>query len=100
MSRRDPDGKFVRQHSVKYLAFLWVSTVLSFCLLYVSGNAVTDSFAAFQSCSSNSTVLSVHNCGKQGLNTGDIVLIALFAASAALAVSMFTLSWRKTRGRE
>ena len=98
--RRGDDGKFTVQHSMKYLVFLWFCSLLSVGLLYLSGNAVTDTMAAFQSCSSNSTGLSIHNCGKQGLNIGDIIIFALFTLSAALTVSLFTFSWRATRGRE
>lgn len=98
--RRNEDGKFAVQHSFKHLAFLWVCSILSIGLLYLAGNALTDSIAAFQSCDTNNTGLSISSCGKQGLNVGDVILFALFAASAALTVSLFTMSWRKTRGRE
>ena len=98
--RRGTEGKFVKQHSTRFLIFLWVSSILSLLLLYVAGNAVTDSMAAFQSCSSNSTGLEIHNCGKQALNVGDIIIFGLFALAAALTVSLFTASWRATRGRE
>lgn len=98
--RRNTDGKFAVQHSFKHLAFLWACTVLSVGLLYLAGNALTDSIAAFQSCDTNNTGLSISSCGKQGLNVGDVILFALFMASAALTVSLFTMSWRKTRGRE
>jgi hypothetical protein len=100
MNKRNGEGKSATQHSVKYLVFIWACSLLSLLLLYFAGNAVTDSMAAFQSCNSNSTGLSVHNCGKQGLNVGDIILFGLFALSAALSVSLFTASWRATRGRE
>lgn len=98
--RRNADGKFAVQYSFKYLAFIWVCSILSVGLLYLAGNALTDSIAAFQSCDTNNTGLSISSCGKQGLNVGDVILFALFAASAALTVSLFTMSWRKTRGRE
>lgn len=98
--RRGNDGKFAVKYSWKYLTFLWVSTILSVGLLFLVGNALTDSVAAFQSCDTNNTGLSVSSCGKQGLNVGDVVLFVLFVAAAGLAVSLATLSWRKTRGHE
>lgn len=98
--RRGDDGKFAVKHSAKYLAFLWICTLLSVGLLLLAGNAVTDTMASFQSCGSNSSGLEIHNCGKQALNLGDIMIFGLFALAAALTVSLFTASWRATRGRE
>ena len=97
--KRDNEGKFARQYSTKFIIISWICTILSLLLLYAAGNAVTDSVAAFQSCNSNSTGLSIHNCGKQALNIGDIIIFGLFTLSAALTVSLFTASWRATRRR-
>ncbi len=99
MSRRDKEGKYARKYSTRFIIIAWVCSFLSLILLYLAGNAVTDSIAAFQSCNSNSTGLSIHNCGKQALNLGDIILFGLFTLSAALTVSLFTASWRATRRR-
>lgn len=95
--RRSTDGKFATKHSFRHLAFLWICSLLSIGLLFFTGNALTDSIAAFQSCDVNNTGLSVSSCGKTGLNVGDVIFLGLFIASAVLAVSLFTASWRKTR---
>lgn len=96
---RNSEGKYAKPYSKKFILSLWVGSILSIFLLYLAGTALTDTMSAFQSCSSNSTGLSISNCGKQGLNVGDIIIFVLFALSATLTVSLVTASLRATKRR-
>lgn len=96
---RNSEGKYAKAYSKKFIAFLWFSSLVSILLLYLAGTALTDTMSAFQSCSGNSTGLSISNCGKQGLNVGDIIIFTLFVLSAALTVSLVTASLRATKRR-
>jgi hypothetical protein len=78
---------------------LWVLSLLSVGLLYLAGNAVDADLGSFRSCNSNNSGLTISNCGKQGLNFGDVVLFILFALAACLVVTLFTAAWRTTRGK-
>jgi len=96
---RNSEGKFAKAYSKKFILFLWFSSFLSILLLYFAGTALTDTMSAFQSCNTNSTGLSISNCGKQGLNLGDIIIFVLFGLSATLTVSVVTASLRATKRR-
>lgn len=75
----------------------WVCSLLSTGLLYLAAIAVDADLASFRSCSANSSGLTISNCGKQSLNPGDLILIALLILSACLTVTLFTAAWRMTR---
>ena len=93
MSRgQNPQGR-----SPAFLISSWVCTALSIGLLIFAGRAVLSDLGSFRSCGGNS-VLAVHACGKQSPNVGDLILFALFILSACLVVSLFTGSWRATKG--
>lgn len=96
---RNGEGKYAKAYSKKFIIFMWFCSLLSVLLLYFAGTALTDTMSAFQSCSTNSTGLSISNCGKQGLNFGDIIIFVLFALSATLTVSLVTASLRATKRR-
>lgn len=97
--KRNDKGQFKRGGSRNFRIFSWVMSFLSLGLLYASGAAVSSTFSAFRPCSSNNTNLVVNGCGKQSLNLGDLIILALFVVSSALVASLFTASWRMTRRR-
>ena len=94
---RNIEGKFARRRSPAFIATSWIASFLSLGLLYLAGLAVSSDFAQFRSCSSNNG-LALHSCGKNNVNLGDLILIALFILAALLVVTLFTASWRMTRG--
>ncbi len=97
MSRlRDTEGKYSKRRSPGFIAGTWIAAVLSLGLLYAAGLAVSSDFAQFRSCSSNNG-LALHSCGKNSLNLGDLILIALFILAALLTVTLFTAAWRMSR---
>ncbi|MDL2363141.1 MAG: hypothetical protein QFB86_02020 [Patescibacteria group bacterium] len=95
--KRNDKGQFAKDRSPKVLVFSWLSTLLSVILLYITSRAVMSTIGSFRSCDANSSGLIVRDCGKHSLNFGDIVILALFVAAAALTVSAFTASLRITR---
>jgi hypothetical protein len=97
MSKRDDQGRYARKGSPKYIAFIWIFSLLSAGLLLVAGKAVLGVFGSFRSCESN-VGLVVRSCGKNSINLGDAIIIGLFILTAFLAVSLFTASLRTTRG--
>lgn len=99
MSRRTPDGHFARRQSPFMIAMIWVGSVLSLGLLVFLALAVKTDLAGFRSCNANSSGLSITSCGKQGLNVGDVLLVALFVLSAALVVTLLTAASRTIRKR-
>jgi hypothetical protein len=99
MSRGKARAARQRPRPVWQIVGLWLGSLLSVGLLYLVGSAVDSDLGSFRSCSTNSSGLTISNCGKQGLNFGDVILLALFALAACLVVTMFTAAWRTTRGR-
>lgn len=95
--RRDIEGKFARRRSPGFIAASWIASCLSLGILYAAGLAVSSDFAQFRSCNTNDG-LSLHSCGKQSINVGDLVLIILFILAAVLVVTLFTASWRMVSG--
>lgn len=94
MSKR----RIKKRHSPAFIFASWLASVLSIGLVWYSGHALTTSLAGFRSCSANNNDLYISSCGKHALNAGDFILIGLFILSAALVLSLFTGSWRMTRG--
>jgi len=94
-------GKAARQRPrpIWQIVTLWIVSLLSVSLLYLAGSAVDSDLGSFRSCSSNSSGLTIANCGKQGLNIGDVILLALFVLVTCLVVTLFTAAWRITRGK-
>lgn len=92
-----PQPKPARQHSTGFIVTTWVGAVLSLGLLLLVAMAVRSDLGALKPCSANNSGLSVTNCGKTGLNTGDLLLLALFVLSACLVVTLFTAAWQMTR---
>jgi biotin transporter BioY len=90
-------SKPLRQRSPKFVAFIWFCALLSAGFLYLMGRITYSNFSQFRSCNANSSGLLIQNCGKQSFNLGDLLILVFFVLSAALAVSMFTASWRATR---
>ena len=90
-------AKIVRQHTPRAIVSIWLGSLLSLGLLYVAAVAMKSDLGSFRSCNSNSSGLTVSNCGKASLNLGDVVLIGLFVLSACLVVTLFTAAWRTTR---
>lgn len=78
------------------ITFVWLSGLVSLGLLYAAANAVVSDFGSFRSCSSNTSGLSVSNCGKTSLNPGDMILMVLFVLAAVLAISLMTAAWQMT----
>lgn len=97
VKRRETDGKFARKYSAGQIVRQWVFWLISVGAAYGVARFVASDFAAFRSCSRNDTGLYINNCGKQGLNFGDLVLIALFAASILIAVGLFNSALRMSR---
>jgi hypothetical protein len=95
--KRDGKGQYAKPRSTRFIAFVRVCSFLSLGLLYLAGSAVASDFASFRACSSNSSGLSIHSCGKQSLNVGDVALVLLFILSATMAVTLFTAAWRHSR---
>jgi hypothetical protein len=89
-----------KQRSTGHLVFIWFSSFVSVGLLLLAGNAVRSDVGQFRSCNSNSSGLVIHACGKTSLNIGDLILFCLFILCAALVVSLFTHSWRLTKGNK
>jgi hypothetical protein len=83
--------------SKKLFVTTWIGVLLSIGLLFEAGSAVLSDLTGFRSCNSNTSGLSVAVCGKQSVNFGDIMLMILFVAAAALVVSLATVAWRMTR---
>lgn len=75
----------------------WLASLLSVGLLYVSGKILSVDLSAFRSCAENNSGLFLTNCGKKGLNLGDLALLGLFIACTALTLSLFTAALRMTR---
>jgi hypothetical protein len=83
--------------SWKAIVGLWLASLLSVGLLLGSAIAVKSDLSQFRSCNSNTSGLMVHSCGKQSLNPGDLILLALFVLAALLTVSLFTGALRASR---
>lgn len=96
--KRDNNGKFAKR-SLKFVIFSWFVSFLSLGLLYAAGTAVYSIFGSFRSCDANSTGLTIASCGKQALNFGDLVIVGLFIACAALVVTLFTAAWQASLRR-
>jgi hypothetical protein len=79
------------------LISLWVVSLASILLLLPTGSVMSADAGSFRSCSANSTDLFIENCGKRGINGGDILVLFLFFGSLAVVVSLFTHAWRLTR---
>ena len=96
---RDMEGKFTKRKSPAVIISTWVASFLSLGLLYAVGVAVTSDFAQFRSCNTNNG-LALHSCGKQAINLGDLLLIALFVLAALLVITLFTASIQMVRGKK
>jgi hypothetical protein len=79
-----------------FIAATWVAGLLSVGLVYISGKILSVDLSAFRSCADNNG-LALANCGKRGLNMGDLALLGLFIACAALMMSLFTAALRMSR---
>jgi hypothetical protein len=92
--------KQIKRRSPGFIVAAWIASILSLGLVYVAAVAVRADFASFRSCSANDSGLMVTDCGKHSLNAGDLLLLVLFMACAALALSLFTASlrmvWRRS----
>ncbi len=97
-TRRDNKGKFAKK-SLKFVIFSWLASLVSLGILYAAGAAVYSIFSSFRSCDANSAGLSIVSCGKQSLNFGDLVIVGLFIASAALVITLFTAAWQASLRR-
>jgi len=96
MSKRNDKGQYRTRYSKKTLLGTWTVAILSSGLLYVIASYLYTAFASFKSCSANDAGTALSSCGKTALNVGDILLIMLMFASAALAASMFSAAYRMT----
>jgi small-conductance mechanosensitive channel len=76
----------------------WLFALASAFLLYLVGKITVSNFSQFRSCDANVTGLTIQNCGKQSFNFGDLLVLVLFALTAALVVSLFTHAWRLSKG--
>ncbi len=94
MSRRSQDGQFARRQSPFMVVVIWLGSVVSLGLLVFMALAVKADFASFKSCNVNSSGLAISSCGKQSLNPGDMLLIALLVLSAVMVVTLLTAAWR------
>lgn len=95
-TKRNSRGQYAKPASAKKLVAIWSASIASLGLLYASGGAVMSTFGSFRSCDVNNTGLYIRSCGKQSLSVGDVIIIAVFVAAAALSVSLFTAAWRLT----
>ena len=96
-ARRDTEGKFAQKYTPAQMVRQWVLWLVSVGVVYGVGRFMASDFAAFRSCNRNDTGLYINNCGKQGINVGDLVVIAVFVASILLAVGLFNSALRMTR---
>jgi hypothetical protein len=96
-SKRNDKGQYARDRTPKRVAFSWIMAGLSTALLYVTGQAVLATTGSFRSCSVNNTGLFVRNCGKTSPGFGDVVIVVVFIAAAAMTVSTVTTALRITK---
>lgn len=99
MSKRDKQGQYARRRSPVFIVMVWLSSILSLGLVYLTAKVAMSQLIAFRSCNGNSNGLTVVSCGKQSLNLGDIVLIALFILAMILSFKLFLTAWRLTSRR-
>lgn len=95
--RRNEEGKFAKAPSKKMFFGSWIGALLSLPLLWFVLKAVLSNFASFRSCNSNNNGITVVNCGKQGLNLGDVILLVLLAAAGFMAFSLWVHSIRMSK---
>ena len=78
-----------------------VATLIGLCLsvgvLYLMGSIIKNDFSQFRSCGVNNNGLTVVDCGKHSLNSGDVMLLLLFFLSAVLVVTLCTATWQMVR---
>ena len=97
VGKRNSKGQFVHAHSKAFMAALWLASLISLVLLWLSARAVMSDFGSFRSCSASTGILTLSSCGKQSLNLGDFALLGLFALAVCFAFSLLTAAWRATR---
>jgi len=98
-ARREADGKFAHHYSPSQIARQWLLWLISLAIFYGVARFMAADFAAFRSCSRNDTGLYISNCGKQGVNVGDLAVLALFVISLLVVVGLFNRALRMTRKR-
>jgi hypothetical protein len=97
MSKRNEQGKYARKASGWVISLYVFGGLLGMGSVYAVGRFLGSNLVAFRSCSHNNDGLSIANCGKQGLNSGDWVLILLFLLCAALTFVLFKRAWKLSR---
>lgn len=94
--KRDDFGQFTKGPSKKMLLGSWLGALLSVALMYGAALAVFANFGSFRSCSANDgRVLT--DCGKHGINFGDLMIILIFVLTSFMAVSLATHAFRVTK---
>jgi len=85
--------------SPKSLALIWLAVLVSLAVAVGVGWFLTGDLIAFRSCGHNNTGLSISNCGKQGLNVSDILVILVFIAAVSVTLSLIGRAWKMSRRR-
>lgn len=75
-----------------YFAILF--SFIGLLLVYLTGDFLYQDISSFQSCSVNSSGLSVQNCGKSNVTPGDILMLVVFIGSVTMAFSFLYYSYR------
>jgi hypothetical protein len=83
-----------KDHSFSLIIASWAGCLCSAVLLVLLGRVVVADFGGLRSCNTNSGGLTMTTCGKQGLNTGDILILLLFCLAACMVISLFTYARR------
>lgn len=91
--------KSTARRSPTPLILSWLVAVFSIALAYFFGRASVAAFGSLRSCAST-TIAQASNCGKQSLNAGDLMLVALLVLSLLFMLSAVTHAWRLTRGHK
>jgi hypothetical protein len=79
------------------ITITWIAGLLSVGLLLLSGNILVSDVGSFRSCNNDST-LHLSNCGKQSVDSSDVLIFILFVIAAVLVVVLFSEAWRMTKG--
>jgi hypothetical protein len=83
--------------SRSYKVGAWIGAALSTLLLIPTGEALGSDIISFRSCSINSSGLFVDTCGKENVNSGDLVLVILFLGSLSIVICLITHAYRSSR---
>jgi hypothetical protein len=87
-----------KKPSFWHIAGTWFGTILSVGLCVTLAKIVTSDFESFRSCSADVGLVAT-DCGKQSVNSGDVLLCLLFILSAVLVVCCATVAWRVSKAR-